>query len=147
MRDHPTLNHFAKQMRRNPTNAERRIWGLLRRKQVDGMKFRRQAVLGPFIVDFLCLQRRLVIEVDGGQHAENDYDARRSAWLEKNGFRVLRIWNSDVLAPGGCERLYRRISQTLAQPIPPRPSVRDSSFPSPLAGEDGPRTERSEECG
>jgi very-short-patch-repair endonuclease len=97
MRDHPTLTGFAKQMRRNPTDAERRVWSLLRRKQVDGLKFRRQVVLGPFIVDFACLQRRLVIEVDGGQHAASATDEARTKVLEANGYRVLRYWNNDVL--------------------------------------------------
>jgi very-short-patch-repair endonuclease len=134
MRDHPTLRGFAKEMRRNPTDAERRVWSLLRRKQVDGLKFRRQAVLGPFIVDFVCLQQRLVIEVDGGQHADSAYDARWDAWLEKNGFRVLRIWNSHALERDNCDGLYRLISHALA-----------SSSPSPLAGEGGARPSEARE--
>jgi very-short-patch-repair endonuclease len=104
MRSHPELSGFAKDLRRNATDAERSVWSLLRRKQVDGLKFRRQVVLGPFIVDFACLQRRLVIEVDGGQHAGSDYDARRDAWLELNGFRVLRIWNCDALERDNCRK-------------------------------------------
>jgi very-short-patch-repair endonuclease len=122
-------------MRRNPTWPERRIWGLLRRKQMDGFKFRRQVVLGPFIVDFACLQRRLVIEVDGGQHADSGYDARRDAWLEKKGFRVLRIWNSYAIERDD-EGLCRTILNALAQPIP-----------SPLAGEGGARPSEAKRAG
>jgi very-short-patch-repair endonuclease len=117
MNGHPALKTFAKEMRRNATDAERRVWSVLRRKQVDSLKFRRQVVIGPFIVDFACLSRRLVIEVDGGQHADSDYDPRRDAWLERSGFRVLRIWNSDALERGGSDGLYRLIADALSQPV------------------------------
>ena len=74
------------------------LWNILRRRQVSGYKFRRQAPIGPYIVDFLCLEIRLVIEVDGGQHSEQaNYDARRTAWLESEGFKVIRFWNNEVL--------------------------------------------------
>lgn len=70
----------------------------MRLRNVDGFKFRRQHVLGDFVVDFVCLNSKLVIEIDGGQHAEaTEYDELRSAWIEKEGFRVLRYWNSEVL--------------------------------------------------
>jgi very-short-patch-repair endonuclease len=88
----------ARQLRRNPTDAERLLWRKLRFWQVDGLKFRRQQPLGPYIVDFVCLEKRLVIEVDGGQHAENaNYDTERDAWLRAQDFVVLRFWNNDVL--------------------------------------------------
>jgi adenine-specific DNA-methyltransferase len=90
----------AKQLRKNSTDAERALWRILRSRQVGGHKFRRQQPLGPSIVDFVCLEARLVVEVDGGQHdAEVDrvYDLARSQWLEKDGFRVLRFWNHEVL--------------------------------------------------
>lgn len=88
----------ARQLRKNPSDAERLLWQKLRFWQVDGCKFRRQQCLGNFIVDFVCLEKRLIIEVDGGQHAEYlDYDAGRDAWLRKQGFVVLRFWNNDVL--------------------------------------------------
>ena len=74
------------------------LWNILRRRQVSGYKFRRQAPIGPYIVDFLCLEIRLVIEVDGGQHSEQaNYDACRTAWLESEGFKVIRFWNNEVL--------------------------------------------------
>jgi very-short-patch-repair endonuclease len=88
----------ARDMRRNPTDAERLLWLRLRFWQVDGYKFRRQQPLGNFIIDFVCLEKRLVIEVDGGQHTEaTNYDTDRDAWLRKQGFVVLRFWNNDVL--------------------------------------------------
>lgn len=89
----------ARQLRKNLTDAERRLWARLRRRQLDGCQFRRQAPIGPSIVDFVCFARRLVVEVDGGQHAiHQEGDAKRTAWLESQGFEVLRFWNNDVLA-------------------------------------------------
>ena len=88
----------ARQLRRNPTDVERLLWQRLRFWQVDDYKFRRQQPLGNYIVDFVCLQKRLIVELDGGQHAEQtNYDAERDAWLCHQGFTVLRFWNNDVL--------------------------------------------------
>ena len=88
----------ARQLRKNPTDAERLLWRRLRFWQVDGLKFRRQQPLGRYIVDFICLEKRLVIEVDGGQHSEHvAYDVERDIWLRDQGFNVLRFWNHDVL--------------------------------------------------
>jgi very-short-patch-repair endonuclease len=87
----------ARSLRSNPTEVERLLWRHLRFWQLDGYKFRRQQPIGSYIVDFVCLERRLVIELDGGQHAEEtDYDSARDAWLRAEGFRVLRFWNNDV---------------------------------------------------
>jgi very-short-patch-repair endonuclease len=80
------------------TDAERRLWSVLRSRRLQGYKFRRQRPIGPFIVDFVCIEHRLVIEADGGQHLDSDYDARRTAWLEAREWRVLRFWNNDILA-------------------------------------------------
>lgn len=89
----------ARQLRKNPTDAERRLWRQLKQRQIGNVKFRRQQPIGPFIVDFVCFERRLIIEVDGGQHAEHvSYDQHRTRWLETQGYRVLRFWNNDVLA-------------------------------------------------
>ncbi|HEV8719793.1 MAG TPA: DUF559 domain-containing protein [Candidatus Binatia bacterium] len=88
----------ARQLRKNLTDAERLLWRKLRLWQVDGFKFRRQQPLGRYIVDFVCLEKRMIIEVDGGQHAEDaNYDTDRDAWLRNQGFVILRFWNNDVL--------------------------------------------------
>ena len=88
----------ARQLRKNPTDAEQEVWNILRSRQVSGYKFRRQAPIGSYIVDFVCFESRLVIEVDGGQHVEQaNYDADRTGWLEGAGYRVIRFWNSQVL--------------------------------------------------
>ena len=88
----------ARELRNNPTEAERALWKHLRLRQLAGQKFRRQVPLGGYIVDFVCIEKRLIIEVDGGQHSETaDTDAERTAWLEARGFRVLRFWNHEVL--------------------------------------------------
>ena len=88
----------ARDLRRNQTSAEELLWARLRNRQLEGYKFRRQVPLGRFIVDFACYDARLVVEVDGGQHAERtSEDLARTAWLESRGFRVLRFWNNEVM--------------------------------------------------
>jgi very-short-patch-repair endonuclease len=84
-------------MRSEMTDAERLLWMHLRAHRLDGLRFRRQTPMGQYIVDFVCHERRLVIELDGGQHAESQRDETRGRWLESKGYRVLRFWNSDVL--------------------------------------------------
>ena len=85
-------------LRKEMTDAEQALWRVLRGRQLSGLKFRRQHPFGDYILDFVCLEKRLVIEVDGGQHLENaDYDEVRSLQLQKAGFRVLRFWNNEVL--------------------------------------------------
>jgi len=88
----------GRQLRKRATDAEQKLWWLLRRRTLDGCRFRRQAPIGRFIVDFVCHERGLIVEVDGGQHAERHaYDAARTQWLETQGYKVMRFWNSDVL--------------------------------------------------
>ncbi|HSQ79978.1 MAG TPA: DUF559 domain-containing protein [Casimicrobiaceae bacterium] len=88
----------ARQLRRESTDAEQRLWWLLRDRRLAGHKFRRQHSIGPYFSDFSCVERRIIIELDGGQHVERRaYDDRRSAWLEARGWRVLRFWDDDVL--------------------------------------------------
>jgi very-short-patch-repair endonuclease len=84
-------------MRREPTEAERKLWHLLRDRRFSGFKFRRQVQIGPYIVDFACSAKRLIVEADGGQHAENGYDERRDAWLKAQGFRIRRLWNHQII--------------------------------------------------
>jgi len=93
------IKQRARALRYNPTEAERLLWRQLRFWQIDGYKFRRQQPLGHYIVDFVCLGKRLVVEVDGGQHAEQQmkYDSERDVWLAAQGFSVLRFWNNEVL--------------------------------------------------
>jgi very-short-patch-repair endonuclease len=90
-------NANARALRVVMTDAERRLWSLLRDRRLDGYKFRRQRPIGPFIVDFACITHRLIVEADGGQHCDSEDDARRSAWLESHGWRVIRFWNNEIL--------------------------------------------------
>ncbi|MDQ2702309.1 MAG: endonuclease domain-containing protein [Pseudomonadota bacterium] len=88
----------ARQLRRDQTEVERRLWYLLRDRRLEGFKFRRQHPIGPYFADFACVSGRLVIEADGGQHVERaGYDQVRTAYLEARGFRVRRFWNHEVL--------------------------------------------------
>src|SRR5229473_2581234 len=110
----------ARELRITMTDAERRLWSALRGRRLRGFKFRRQHRLGPFIADFVCVEHRLVIEADGGQHAESAVDARRTAWLEARGWRVLR--NGPLPLPQAGEGLIRTasvkpLSRLRAQPV------------------------------
>ncbi|MDA0261195.1 MAG: endonuclease domain-containing protein [Proteobacteria bacterium] len=88
---------LAKRLRRNQTTAERLLWSRLRNRQLDGHKFRRQKPIGRYIVDFVCVESALIVEVDGGQHAEQSAkDEARSAVIKGKGFRVIRFWNNEV---------------------------------------------------
>ena len=88
----------ARALRKNPTDVEKLLWRQLRMWQLEGHKFRRQQPIGKYIVDFVCFEKRVIVEVDGGQHAEQkEYDAERDAWLRAEGFKVLRFWNNEVL--------------------------------------------------
>jgi very-short-patch-repair endonuclease len=92
-------NERARTLRKSMSSAERLLWRGLRSRQIDGARFRRQHPIGSYIVDFVCLERRLVVEVDGGQHTEDDHiasDARRDRWLGGEGYRVMRVSTTDV---------------------------------------------------
>ena len=86
---------LARRLRSNLTDAEQRLWFHLRRKQIAGARFRRQHPIGPYVADFFCPDAKLIIEVDGGQHAEDS--GVRTAWLEAEGYRIIQFWNNDVL--------------------------------------------------
>lgn len=92
------LRTFAKSMRHQPTEAEAKLWAMLRQRRFAGYKFRRQLPIGPYIVDFVCLSAKLIVEADGSQHAGNANDATRDAYLAARGFRLLRVWNNAILA-------------------------------------------------
>ena len=120
----------AQRLRRQLTDAERKLWSVLRNRQLDGAKFRRQQPIGPFIADFVCQDRRLIVEADGGQHSGNASDARRTAFLERKGYRVLRFWNNDIL------RNVNGVAQVIADALStPHPAQAAPESPSPSRGE------------
>ena len=88
---------FARHLRQNMTDAEASLWHHLRNRALMGCKFRRQHPVGPYIVDFACIERKLVVELDGGQHVDDPKEAARTRWIEAGGYRVLRFWNNDAL--------------------------------------------------
>ncbi|MBV8401684.1 MAG: endonuclease domain-containing protein, partial [Acetobacteraceae bacterium] len=90
-------NQRARDLRQSSTDAGRRMWSALRHRRLSRYRFRRQHPIGDFVVDFACTEHALVIEIDGGQHSDNPLDTRRTAWLESQGWRVIRFWNNDVL--------------------------------------------------
>src|SRR5260370_36278070 len=90
-------NENARRLRRDATDAERRLWSALRDRRLSGYRFRRQFPIGRFIVDFACTKHRLIVEADGSQHADSESDRERTAWLQEQGWRVLRFWNNGVL--------------------------------------------------
>jgi very-short-patch-repair endonuclease len=91
------MRRRAQELRKRMTVAERKLWFVLRDRKFAKFKFRRQVPIGRFIADFVCFERRLVIEVDGGQHADSVSDRRRDRWFAANGYRVLRFWNNEVM--------------------------------------------------
>jgi very-short-patch-repair endonuclease len=94
----PHLQHRAGELRKEPTEAEARLWSRLRLLDMKGTHFRRQHAIGPYIVDFCAVKLKLIIEVDGGQHLEKEeYDRDRTEYLEMKGYRVLRFWNNEVM--------------------------------------------------
>jgi len=98
MVQHPPVDRrFAKSMRSTPTDAERRLWSIVRAGRIEGMKFKRQVPLDGYILDFVCFERRLILEADGRQHAESERDARRDQHFAESGFVTLRFWNHDIL--------------------------------------------------
>jgi len=110
---------LARNLRSEETKAERTLWSRLRNRQLEGAKFRRQQPLGAYIVDFVTFEHRLVVEIDGGQHGAaeaRERDASRTAWLQENGYRILRFWNNDVL--GNMDGVLERIREALRAPSP-----------------------------
>ena len=113
----PLTTGNARRMRRSMTDAEQVLWSRLRLRQFDGYKFRRQHPIGSYIVDFVCIEARLVIEVDGVQHADDEeYDQVRSRFLAERGYRVIRYWNGDVLMHlnGVLESIWTELGCNLA---------------------------------
>ena len=88
---------LARGLRRDATEAERLMWRLLRDRRLGGVKFRRQVPIGPFIADFASIEHRLIVELDGGQHADSETDVRRDRFLKADGWRVVRFWNNEAM--------------------------------------------------
>jgi very-short-patch-repair endonuclease len=116
-------------MRSQPTPAEHRLWQILRAKRLAGYKFKRQLPIDCYIVDFACPQQRLIVEADGGQHNGSTRDETRDAYLQAQGFRVLRFWNNDIFENE--EGVLTSILDALQAPLPAR--LRRAS-PPPLKG-------------
>ena len=117
-----SLLNNAKTLRSHQTDAEQQLWHQLRAHRFMGLKFKRQKPIGHYIVDFICIEYQLIIEVDGGQHIDQmEYDDERTAWLESEGFMVLRFWNHEVLQEmdGVLERIRQAVVET-AIPSPAR---------------------------
>jgi very-short-patch-repair endonuclease len=94
----PKILGWAKKLRQDQTSAETKLWTILRNRQLDNLKFRRQQPIGQLIVDFYCSEAKLVIEIDGDTHAEQKgYDAKRTQWLENEGYKVIRFTNDEVI--------------------------------------------------
>ncbi|HKS56186.1 MAG TPA: endonuclease domain-containing protein [Steroidobacteraceae bacterium] len=121
---HPLTQRRATALRKKTTDAEQRLWYHLRRRQLSGVRFRRQVPIGPFIADFACLEASLIVEVDGGQHHDNPKDARRDVYLQSHGYRILRFWDNDVLRE--TDAVLEVIRRSL-EGMPP-------SCPSPASG-------------
>ena len=122
------LTTLARNLRRNQTDAERNLWSRLRRSQLNEVKFRRQQPVGDYIVDFISFERKLIIEIDGGQHIESTKnDSVRSEYLESQGYRVIRFWNTDVV-----QNIEGVIDEILITLTPYQ--VRGRLFTSPVEG-------------
>lgn len=112
----PTAKLDRRRLRKSATDAERKLWSILRSRRMAGLKFCRQYGIGPYILDFYCPERRLAVEVDGGQHADvpgQQHDAHRDSYLRELGIRVIRFWNNDVLQniEGVGERIEEEVGE------------------------------------
>ena len=115
----PKLLERARQMRSNMPQPERELWTALRAKRFERFKFTRQVVIGPYIADFVCRSRRLIVELDGATHTDPSRDARRTRYLEGQGYRVIRFWNNDVMM--NLEGMLTNLSEALASIPSPNP--------------------------
>lgn len=122
------INNIAKTLRGRSTDTEKILWKYLRANRFEGLKFRRQEPIGNYIVDFVCYEKKIVIEVDGGHHLKGkENDRRRDDWLKEQGFRVIRFWNNEVLT--NIEGVLEVIKWNCYQIYP-------SPLSSPTSGED-----------
>lgn len=110
---------FARALRKNQTSAERLLWSKLRNRQLEELKFRRQEQIGRYIADFICFEKKLIIELDGGQHNEDVNkirDAERTKWLQKEGYQVLRFWDNEIFI--NLEGVLEKVRLNLLHPHP-----------------------------
>lgn len=121
-------NPHARSLRRNSTEAEQRLWRHVRNRQLGGFKFKRQETIGPFVADFACVECKLIVEADGGQHSD-DADHERTAYLQRLGWRILRFWNNDVL------QNTDGVLETILVACLDKKEGKPSPCPLPLAGE------------
>ena len=111
---------FAKALRQNITDAEQLLWRHLRAHRLNGQKFRRQQPIGPYVVDFVHLGAKLIVEADGGQHSQSESDVVRDEWLTSQGFKIMRFWNNDILS--NTDAVLTAILDALApSPLTPLP--------------------------
>ena len=122
------INPHARRLRREATDAERRLWYYLRNRRLGGLKFKQQETIGPFIADFACIECKLIVEADGGQHSDAR-DAARTDYLESLGWRLLRFWNNDILQQTDA------VLQTILAACIERQKGKPSPCPLPQAGE------------
>ena len=123
------IRTWAREMRGRMTDAEALLWMLLRNRRIAGAKFRRQRPVGRYILDYYCVEKKLAIELDGGQHGEAaDYDERRDNWLRSQGIRVLRFWNNQMLAETEAvmEVIYQAIVEAESDQKAPLPQAGDN---------------------
>jgi len=120
----PDKGDFARALRKRSTDAENTIWKYLRAKRLQGLKFRRQELIGKYIVDFVCYEKKIIIEIDGGQHSiDKEDDEERDSWFRKEGFRVLRFWNNDVLSQTEVV-LEAIVKECVRSPSPSSPPIK-----------------------
>jgi len=141
-----TLTGTARKLRSETTDAESRLWRSLRNRQLHGLKFKRQVPFGPFIADFICVEANLIIEADGGQHADRaDADRVRTEYFEAGGYRVSRFWNNDVLQnlDGVLEAIEGELTKKTPSPQPSPSKLALASLqlkaPHSLANAEGER--------
>ena len=114
----------ARVVRKTSTEAERTLWKHIRFRQLNGHKFRRQAPIGRYVVDFVCFEKKLIIELDGGHHLDQSaYDSERTAWLGSQGFRVLRFWNDQVL------RVIEAVKESILEALDSRQGTPHPNLP------------------
>jgi very-short-patch-repair endonuclease len=112
-----SVKNRARDLRKNQTDAELALWQLIRAKRIEGLKFRRQHPISPYIVDFICTEKKLIIEAGGGQHADAvEYDQKRTTFLESKGYTVIRFWNNEILT--NIEGVYEVILKHIEKPVP-----------------------------